>query len=73
MELLGIALSICQNWLARPVSKLNPLFPRVFAEKPFPLCILFRILLIWLDRIESEILLTTGMVSQVSSDSWNAP
>ena len=48
------ALSICQNWPAGPLSdqsvwKWNRLFPRVFAEKLSPSCILFKIWLIWLD------------------------
>ena len=51
------ALSICQNWPAGPllyqsVWKWSRRFPRVFAEKPYPSCILFRIGLIWLEGFE---------------------
>ena len=48
-------------------------FQRVVAEKPSPSCILFRIWLIWLVVfIKSEILITTGIVWQISSDKWKA-
>ena len=51
------AFSICQNWPAGPlpdqtVWKWNRLFRRVFAEKPSPSCIIFRIWLIWLKRFD---------------------
>ena len=47
------ALSKSQNWPARPWPnqtfwQWNMLFPRGFAEKPSPLCIIFRIWLIWM-------------------------
>ena len=45
----------------------NGLFPRVFAEKPSPSCILFRIWLIWLNNfhlIKSEIPTTKGRTWQ---------
>ena len=73
------ALSICQNWLARPlpdqsVSKLNRPFPRVFLKNhllreyysgfDWPS---------WIVLINSEILVTTGKVWQVSSDKRKAP
>ena len=32
--------------------KRNKLFPRDFAEKPSPFCLLFRISLIWLDSFD---------------------
>ena len=50
----------------------NRLFPTVFAEKPSPSCIVCRIWRIWLDSFDFEILITTGMVWQVSSDKWKA-
>ena len=51
------AVSICQNWPAGPlpdqsVSKWNLLFLKIFAEKPSPSCILFRIWLIWLNNFD---------------------
>ena len=47
------ALSKSQNWPARPWPnqtfwQWNMLFPRGFAEKPSPLCIIVRIWLIWM-------------------------
>ena len=46
-----------QNWPAglwqdRSFWKRNRLFPRVFAEKPSPSCILFRVWLIWPDSFD---------------------
>ena len=54
------ALSICQNWPAGPLSdqsvwKWNRLFPRVFAAKLSPSCILFKIWLLWLDSFWSKV------------------
>ena len=51
------ALSICQNWPAGPlpdqsVWKWKRLFPRVFAEKPSPSCVLFRNWLTWLESFD---------------------
>ena len=43
-------------------------FERVFAEKPSPSCILFKIRLIWIVSIKSEIFIVTGMVLPVCSD-----
>ena len=53
------AFSICQNWPAGPlpnqsVWKWKRLFPRVFAEKPSPSCILFRNWLTWLESFDSK-------------------
>ena len=50
-------------------------FQEIFAEKPSPLWVVFRIWMIWLDisLIQSDILVTTGIVWPVSSDKWKRP
>ena len=73
-------LSKKQNWPARPWPNQsfwnwNRLSPRVFAEKPSASCMRFRIWLILQDIffIESEILITMGMVWPVSLCLISAP
>ena len=51
------ALSKSQNWSAgswpnQSFCERNKLYPRGFAGKAFPSCILFRVLLIWLDSFD---------------------